>query len=138
MKPVVVDASVLVACLFKEGRARQVLLHAKGVGFVVPPDIVREAGRQLPRVALRAGITAAQSRSVLRVLLGRVQEVPIDALRTQEKAARALAGSVGDETDWEYVALALALDAPIWTYDDDFRRMKGIRLIGTAEVEGFR
>lgn len=132
------DASVLVACLFKDGRARQVLLHSKGVRFVAPPDIVKEAERQLPRVANRAGITPAQTHSVLRILRARIQEVPLDALRPHEQTARALAWTAGDETDWEYVALALTLDAPVWTYDQDFRRVKGIRLIGTTDVEGFR
>lgn len=138
MKPVVVDASVLVACLFKDGRARQVLLHAKGVRFVAPPDIVKETERQLPRVARRAGITPAQTHSVLRILRGQIQEVPLDALRRHEEKAKALAGAAGDETDWEYVALALNLDAPVWTYDHDFRRVKGIRQIGTSDVEGLR
>ena len=134
MKTVVLDASILVACLFKDGRARRVLLHAQGAAFVAPPDIVREAERQIPRVAKRAGVTAAESRAVLQVLRGRIHEVPFELLRPLEGRAKALAADAGDAEDWEYVAVALALNAPVWTYDDDFRRVKGIRLIGTSEV----
>ncbi|MFI5418929.1 MAG: PIN domain-containing protein [Candidatus Lutacidiplasmatales archaeon] len=134
MSAVVLDASVLVACLFKDGRARRVLLHSTGAAFVAPPDILLETERQIPRVARRAGITPAEARAVLQLLRGRIHEVPFDVLRPFEERARAVARDASAEDDWEYVALALALDAPVWAYDDDFRRMKGIRLIGTRDV----
>jgi predicted nucleic acid-binding protein len=131
---VVLDASVLVACLFKDGRARHVLLHSSDVRFVAPPDLLVESERQIPKVAQRAGITSAQVRATLQVLRGRVHEVPISLLRPAEAEARNLAKNAGDENDWEYVALALTLDAPIWTCDDDLRRVKAIRTVGTARV----
>lgn len=134
MRTVVLDASILVACLFKDRRARRVLLHAQGAIFVAPPEILREAERHIPRVAKRAGVTAAESLAVLQVLRGRIQEVPFEMLRPFEAHAKARATDAGDVEDWEYVAVALALNAPVWTYDDDFRTVKGIRLIGTGEV----
>ncbi len=134
MRAVVLDASVLVACLFKDGRARHVLLHASDVRFVAPPDLLAEARRQLPKVAHRAGISAEQARATLQVLRGYVHEVPLELLRPLEPRARDLALRAGDADDWEYVALALTLDAPVWTYDDDLRRIKEIRTIGTSRV----
>jgi predicted nucleic acid-binding protein len=54
--------------------------------------------------------------------------------RPFEERAKAVARRAGDPNDWEYVALAWALDAPIWTYDHDFRRMEGVRAIDTASI----
>ena len=134
MRVVVLDASVLVACLFKDGRARHALLHSSAVRFVAPPDLLVESERQLPKVARRAGITPAQARGTLQILRGQIHEVPIALLRPAEAHARSLAKLAGDENDWEYVALALTLGAPIWTYDDDLRRVKEIRTVGTSRV----
>lgn len=134
MRAIVLDASVLVACLFKDGRARHVLLHATDVRFVAPPDLWVESERQIPRVARRAGISSEQARAALRLLRPRVHEVPLDSLRPVEERAKALARAAGDVDDWEYVALALTLGAPIWTYDDGFRRIDGVRTIRTSSV----
>lgn len=112
------------------------LLHASDVRFVAPPDLLVEAQRQIPKVARRAGITPEQARATLRVLQGRIHEVPFDLLSPVATRARELAREAGDVDDWEYVALALTLDAPIWTYDDDLRRVKGIRTVGSARVLG--
>lgn len=134
MKTIVLDASVLVACLFKDGRARRVLLSAPGARFVAPPDVLEEAEEQVPRIARRLGLAEAEIRAVLRVLSRRIQVVPMVVLRPLEIRARAIARKAGDEADWEYVALSLVAEAPIWSYDHDFRRMRGVRVVSTSEV----
>lgn len=134
MRTIVLDASALLACLFKDGRARATLLHTEGTVLVAPPGILEEVERQLPRVAKRVGITIPEARAVLNILLEHVQEVSLDALRPFEAQAKALARNAGDVNDWEYVALALALDAPIWTYDDDFGRVAGIDVVRTGAI----
>ncbi|MDE1881764.1 MAG: PIN domain-containing protein [Euryarchaeota archaeon] len=136
MRVVILDATVLVACLFKDGRARDVLLHALEVQFVAPPDVLEEAEAQLSRVAQRVHLPETDVRAVLRELASRVKVVPLETLRLHEARAREVAKAAGDESDWEYVALALASDAPVWTYDKYFRWMKGIALISTSAVLG--
>ena len=32
--------------------------------------------------------------------------------------------------------LGVALDAPIWTYDDDFDRIEGVRRVNATQIEG--
>jgi predicted nucleic acid-binding protein len=136
VRTVVLDASVLVACLFKDGRARSVLLDAEDVVFLTPPGILREADRQLARVADRTGASKAEVQDILALLRDHIQEVALEVLLPWERRAKRIATEGGDPEDWEYVALALASAAPIWTYDADFRRMRGIRVLGTVEVAG--
>ena len=71
---------------------------------------------------------------MLHLLLEHVQEVSLDALSPFEVRARALARNAGDVDDWEYVALALALNAPIWTYDNDFGQVAGIEVVRTDAI----
>jgi predicted nucleic acid-binding protein len=137
LRIVVLDASVLVACLFKEGRARPAVLYSDDVALVVPPGILSEVERELPRVAHRAGVSRAELGSILELLRGHIQEVALDVLRPFETDAKRIAVEAGDPTDWEYVALALALDAPVWTYDRDFRRMRGVQTIGTSDLRRY-
>jgi predicted nucleic acid-binding protein len=137
VRVVVLDASVLVACLFKDGRARSAVLYAEDVAFVVPPGILSEVERQLPRIALRAGISRSELDGILELLRGHLHEISLEVLRPFEADAKGNALDAGDVTDWEYVALALALDAPVWTYDRDFRRMRGVRTIGTTALDPF-
>jgi predicted nucleic acid-binding protein len=134
LKTVVLDASVMVACLFKDGRARHVLLHAPTVTFLAPPGVIEEALAQLPRIAKRIGLPEQDIRLILADLLRSIEVVPIARIEPFERAARAIAGGAGAEDDWEYVALCLAENAPVWTYDADFPRMKGVKLISTSQV----
>lgn len=38
------------------------------------------------------------------------------------------------EGDEEYLALAEFLDSPVWTYDKDFRRVRGVKALSPSEV----
>lgn len=133
MKRVVVDASVLIAALMANGVARRTLMHTQAALYV-PPLIFDEADKHVDRIAQRAGTSAEVIRAVLEIFKERVEELPTALLSSHIEEARKLARDAGDESDAEYVAAALALDAPIWTYDEDFSRIGGIRVCGTAEV----
>ena len=136
MTRVVLDASVMVACLFKDGSARRILLHDSETTFLVPPGIQEEAASQLSRVSRRTGLPPETVRSVLEDLLRHVEVIPMRRLRSVEMRARKVARDAGDENDWEYVALSWIEVAPIWTYDADFSRMHGVRTISSAELAG--
>jgi len=136
VKRIVLDASVVVACLFKDGSARRILLHASNVTFLAPPGIQEEAEAQLSRAARRTGLPPETVRLILGDLLRHLEVVPMNRLRSVGAKARKTARDAGDENDWEYVALSWVEDAPIWTYDADFSRMDGVRTISTAEVSG--
>ena len=84
MKRIVLDASVMVACLFRDGTARRVLLHATGVTFLAPPGIQSEAEAQLARVARRTGLPRETVRMILEDLLRHVEVVPMSQLHAVE------------------------------------------------------
>jgi len=137
MKPtiVVVDASVLVACPIKDSRAREVLLNHPEVQFVAPGFVLDELAASRARLESRFRVQPAAFDAVMAEIRQRVQIVAARAYafhrhEAQRRARKARAG--GDD---EYVALALALEAPIWTYDDDFDRIQGVRRVTAAQIE---
>jgi len=131
---VIVDASVVVAALMKAGRARHVLLHSDAT-FYVPARIFEETMRAADRIAERAGVSSEAVHAALTVLLGRLEVIPEALLGPHMATARRTAEAAVAPEDTAYIAAALALDAPVWTYDHDFRRAEGISVIGTTDVE---
>jgi predicted nucleic acid-binding protein len=137
VRQVIVDASVVVAGLFKDGSVRDALLNADDVRFVAPAYLQAEVARHTAEVASRANIPRATVEAVLEDLLSVIDFVAPGAYASWVEPARRLARRSGAMGDEEYVALALALESPIWTLDRDFRRIPGIQVLGTRDVARF-
>lgn len=58
-----------------------------------------------------------------------------EAYKAKRAEAQRLCRQADAWGDDEYVALALALDAAIWTYDHDFRRIPSLRVASTTDVD---
>ena len=137
MKPtiVVVDASVLVACLLKDGRARDVLLNHPEVQFVAPRFVLDELAASRSKLESKFRVPPSAFDAVMAQIRERVQVVAVHAYAAHREEAQRRATKAQAWGDDEYVALAIALDAPIWTYDDDFGRIEGVRRVTAAQIE---
>lgn len=116
----VVDASALVGELLRR-RGRQILAHPELSLYIAPPqwdEALHELDRRVRHVADRLGkaaeelLTEAQALAEVAVVV-----VPEEVYSTLEEEARR---RIEDPDDWPTVALALALDAGVWTSDLDF------------------
>jgi len=93
--------------------------YAGQIEFHTPDTAFQEARAHLPRILERRGIPIDPAIASLNSLSDLVQTVefetyaPFEALARQRIASR-------DEDDWPILAVALALDCPIWTEDTDF------------------
>lgn len=131
---VVVDASVVIAGLMADGRARRVLLHSDVV-FYAPPLVLEEVHDRVDELAKRANLSPGVVSTVLEDLDERIEVAPEGLVEVHLDEAEPRAADADAEGDEDYIALALALDAPVWTYDDDFDRVEGIDVTGTTAVE---
>lgn len=134
MTGIVVDASVLVACATADGRTRRTLLTTGNIEFYAPEFVREELLTRVPKIVDLSGTPPPIVTALLDDLFGQLTIVPREAYRHKlEEAGRLVkkADAYGDE---DYVALALALKAPIWTYDEDFHRIPEIRVVGREEV----
>ncbi len=134
MRRIVVDASVLLAALFKDGSVRDILLNTEDVTFFGPSYIAGEVERHLSEVAERAGLPRGTVESVLADVLSAIELVPPGIYSFALGEARNLAAAAHAKGDEDYIALALALEAPIWTLDNDFRRVPQIQAIATGDI----
>jgi len=130
---IIVDASVLVACALSDGSSRRALFQATDVEFYVPEFILEELRRKTPKLLALSGLPPPVLTGLIDDLFGRVDVVPRWAYAGQMKEALELTRAAGAEGDEDYVALALALEAPVWTYDKDFRRIRRIKVVRNPE-----
>jgi predicted nucleic acid-binding protein len=135
LKRVVVDANVLIACLVKDGRTREVFLRAGKVRFLVPDVIFDEVGRHMPEVAAKAGVPVGTSTALLRELTPRLERIPRALWASALLIAKELVHAARAPNDEPHIALALVQDAPIWSFDKALHRIHGIRIMSTEEVE---
>ncbi len=135
VRRVVVDASVLLAGLFKIGTVRDLLLTTESCFFSAPDYLQSEVHRHLFDVSLRSQLSAETVRVVLEDLLSQIELAPFGLYAHRIEEARRVMGKAHAPEDVDYVALALSLDAPIWTLDNDFRRMSRVATLTTRELE---
>lgn len=83
-----------------------------------------------------AGLPATHFQGLLDDIALRVRTASVEAYRHRRKEAQERCRKAQAWGDDEYVALALALDAAIWTLDADFARVEGVQVVGTGEVDG--
>jgi predicted nucleic acid-binding protein len=120
----VVDASVLVGELLR--RAGRERLGDERLELFLPEHTWDEVRHEVPKRAQRLGERRGLDDGIVRQLVAACLEavianvtivaVPIYAPMEQEARWR----SARDERDWPSVALALVLDAAVWTEDADF------------------
>lgn len=120
----VVDATVLVGELTRR-RGRE-LIERPDLMLAVTERAWDEARHELRKrvraIARRRGVVPATDEHLLATALSlvdtRVTLEPLSLYASFERIARARIPR--DPDDWPTVALALALDAAIWTHDHDF------------------
>jgi predicted nucleic acid-binding protein len=135
VRQVVVDASVILAGLFKNGTVRDTLLNVEGLSLTAPAFLREELEKKLPVVVERTGVPRETIESVLEDLLGAIDLVPSGVYVGRLAEAGQLTSRANARGDEDYVALSLALGAPVWTLDKDFLRISGIRTLTTKEIE---
>ncbi|HXY47478.1 MAG TPA: PIN domain-containing protein [Thermoplasmata archaeon] len=91
--------------------------------------------RHIPKIVALSGVAPPVLVALSEDLFTRVQTVTREGFARHLPRAFGLVEEAGARGDEDYVALAIALDAPIWTYDKDFRRIKGVRLIFREEIQ---
>ena len=126
---VVADANVLLSALIG-GRARLVLASANGPRCFAPEAIAVEIAEHLPELAAKRQLD-------LTLLFAGLRSAPVQWRATganqrfEEEALKRIAAR--DPDDWPVVALALAMDLPIWSQDKDFAG-SGVRVYTTGEL----
>jgi len=118
-KGLVLDANILIRAVFGQ-RVRQILEAYEDVAGFYSPDVCFEDARKyIPDLSERRGFDPAVGLSVLDHIGHMVEPVDRSLYEDYKNLARERV-LTRDPDDWPIVAVALLLDFPIWTEDQDF------------------
>lgn len=118
-KGLVLDANILLRAVFGQ-RVREILeTYEDEARFYAPDVCFADAEKYIPEISKRRGLDADLGLSVLEQIGGIVERVDGSLYEEYESTARGRVG-VRDPEDWPLVAVALLLELPIWTEDQDF------------------
>ena len=122
-RALVLDANILIRAVL--GRHVFPLLerYRDEVEFWTAEVAFSDARRHLLELFVRRGGEHARTARPMETAFGRLEELVLAApseyyAESEADARRRLLGR--DESDWPYVALAMKLQCPIWTEDQDF------------------
>ena len=116
----VIDANILIRAVLGRRVKETITSHAEDTDFFAPEVAFDDAEEHLPAVLTkfnRAG-EIESALAFLNQLRDIVAAVPEDAYL--DIKAEALARIQRDPDDWPVLAVAMLLDCPIWTEDNDF------------------
>lgn len=127
--PVVVDTNILFAALVgRHSRLREILLTESGVSFCCPRFVFTELFKHKERILVATKLSEDELLEVLNSLFAHIQfldefAIPIGDWLEARRLCRAI-----DEKDTPFVALAIYLNAPLWTEDQELKA--GLRANG--------
>lgn len=114
----VLDANILIRAVLGT-RVRNLIAENRNVVMLTPEICFTDAQKYLPTLLTKRGIDPEPALEILANLQGLV--APVTAEFYAEAKPSALARiAARDKNDWPILALALTLDCPIWTEDQDF------------------
>jgi len=118
-KGLVLDANILLRAVFGQ-RVRELLEAFEDTVIFYSPDVCfQDARKYIPEVSSRRRIDPLAGLAVLDEVSNIVESVDQSLYEEYETTARERV-TPRDPDDWPVVAVALLLDFPIWTKDQDF------------------
>jgi len=118
-KGIVLDANILVRAVFGQ-RVPQILsAYLDQVNFYSPDVCFADAREYISKLSAGRGLDPLAALAVLDGIGGIVKIVDRSLYEDYEKLARERVQN-RDPDDWPIMAVALLLDLPIWTEDQDF------------------
>lgn len=123
----------MIAAFLQDGSARKAIQRPT-FRYVAPFSLLAELLRHVAALSRRKGLTPEQGAVILEAILANIELQSAAAFAATYAAARTGAHAAQAWNDEDYVALAFSLHAPVWTYDKDFQRIKGITTVTTQDL----
>lgn len=128
----IVDANILVAALLKKATTREILLTSD-LEFFTPEHLFFEIKGLVKnkRFRKRLGVSDHELRELLTYLVQPIAFFPEERYLSHIRQALTL---VAHDEDAPYIALALALKAPLWSNDAALKKQKFVKVYTTSEL----
>ena len=129
----VVDANVALSAL-AAGRLTDIFLSFK-LELAAPELFFIEIRKHKEEIKEKSKLNGEDFETLLALIGKRIKVVPMDKFITLMPKAEKLLGE--HVKDAPYLALALKLDCPFWSYEKRFRDLGNVKSLTTSEVARF-
>jgi len=129
----VVDTNIIISCLIKDSKTREILLTAN-VDFAVPEWVHSEIEKHLKLIAKKADVSVIELEHFMEELFQVVHTTPFEEYQPYIDEAHNIIGEV-DKDDVPFIAAALALSVDaIWTNDRHFDEQNRFTVLRTHDL----
>lgn len=126
----VVDANVLFSALIAAGKTSE-LIFSGWLRLVAPEFLFRELEEHRREVLAKSSLTQEDFARFVNSMEGAIEVVP----RQEFEGFLGEANRISpDPDDTEYLALALRLDAAIWSNDQMLKKQSRVRVFSTQDI----
>lgn len=126
----VVDANVLFSAAIRDSKTAELLLR-DDLSLYAPEYLFDEFEEYRETLLEKTHRTDEDFGRFVGILRKRIETVSQDDLADKISEARRVCP---DEKDVPYIALALHLDAAVWTDDKELRKQNAVKIYSTTEV----
>jgi predicted nucleic acid-binding protein len=128
----VVDTNILISALIKDSTNRKIIFSSD-FELHVPEYAFSEIGRYKETIITKSKLDSVDYELFLNILKGKVCIVAEKDVKEFMKEAKKIMDSI-DEDDTVFIALALALECPVWSNDSDFMKQKRVKVYTTDDL----
>ena len=133
---IVIDANIIISALISDSRQIRRTLARTDLQFVSPKFIVVELFKHAPKIQKATRLSRDEILEMLSSFINRIKFYEEDLISVGNWAEAFRLCRTVDEKDTPYVALALELDARIWTNDNELKI--GLKKKGFVEFYHFQ
>ena len=129
---VVVDTNVIISALLRDGLTRKILLLAPFEMYTVPftkQEIENHKGELLHK----SGLDEDAFSHLLDLIFAKINVVDREILEPFRKRADEILKDI-DPNDAPFLALAMALNCPLWSNDRDLKKQRVVKVYTTQEI----
>ncbi len=132
---IVVDSNIIFSALIFKGSTNRKILQ-KPLLFVAPEYALKEIEAHLPLVIKKCAnrrVSEKEVRFAVDTILSNIIFLPDESYKPFIKEAIELMKNI-DEKDSPFVAVAMALNLPVWSNDKSLKKQKRVTIYSTDEV----
>ena len=127
----VIDANIVFSAIINMGRSLDVIASGK-VRLFSPETLLKELERNKGEIRSKAGFSESEMDAFLELILPEVKLVFEEDFRQLLPEARKLLPE--HPKDSPYLALALKLGCPLWSYEKRLKSQNRVKVLTTREV----
>ncbi len=128
----VADTNILISALIKNSTNRKILFSSD-FEFYVPEYAFAEISKHKKLILTKSRLDSIDYELFLNIMKEKVSIIPEKDVKKFLTEAKKIMDPI-DEDDTAFIALALALQCPVWTNDSDFTKQEQVEVYSTEDL----